>query len=180
MVKNHNKFSVYDCGLFLNSKWPHLGASPDGKVSCQCCSEWSDYVVKSLDFFKTCVLPEIMGKWYTKSRGSNSASPELASSNLPDSNLSFDGNVPSSSTNSNTPSTSGVSATSIASATTMKTYCYCNEPEDESRDMIGCDNSSCSIEWFHIDCLKIKSIPSGKWYCPDCQLLPKFKRARKQ
>ncbi len=103
---------------------------PDDKL-------WSDCVVKSLDFFKTCVLPEIMGKWYTKSRGSNSASSELTSSNLPDSNLSFDGNVPSSSTNSNTPpSTSGVSATSIASATTMKTYCYCNEPEDESRDMI--------------------------------------------
>ncbi len=33
MVKNHNRFSVYDCGLFLNSKWPHLGASPDGKGS---------------------------------------------------------------------------------------------------------------------------------------------------
>lgn len=264
MVKYHNKFVVNDCGLFLNPKWPHLGASPDGKISCQCCSEgvveikcpychrhdnlekslcdkqfclkkydngdvfldrehayyyqvqtqiflcnvdycdfvvctfpegqcepnihvervhpddklWSDCVVKSLDFFKTCVLPEIMGKWYTRShsvKASNSAPPELqaSSSNLSDSNFPNDGNTPSSSNLSDDGNTCGVNT-----STTVKTYCYCNEPEDESRDMIGCDNPSCSIEWFHIDCLKIKSIPSGKWYCPDCRLLPKFKRGK--
>ena len=24
------------------------------------------------------------------------------------------------------------------------------------------------IEWFHTACLRITSIPRGKWFCPDC------------
>ena len=27
-------------GLVLNPKWPHLGASPDGLVQCDCCGKW--------------------------------------------------------------------------------------------------------------------------------------------
>ena len=33
--------------------------------------------------------------------------------------------------------------------------------------MICCDNTKCPIVWFHKDCLKIVTIPTGKWYCPD-------------
>jgi len=36
---SHADFDVTDAGLFLNSKYPYLGASPDGKVSCVCCGE---------------------------------------------------------------------------------------------------------------------------------------------
>ncbi len=36
-----------------------------------------------------------------------------------------------------------------------------------SHDWVGC-----SIEWYHTTCLKIKSIPGGKWYCSTCRLLP--------
>ena len=39
MLKNHHEFSVADSGLSLNPKWPHLGASPDGVINCQCCSK---------------------------------------------------------------------------------------------------------------------------------------------
>ena len=35
----HADFDVADAGLFLNSKYPYLGSSPDGKVSCTCCGE---------------------------------------------------------------------------------------------------------------------------------------------
>ena len=37
--------------------------------------------------------------------------------------------------------------------------------------MICCDNDNCKITWFHLKRLKMseKSIPKGKWYCPDCQ-----------
>ena len=31
------RFSIGDSGLVLNPKWPHLGASPDGIVQCECC-----------------------------------------------------------------------------------------------------------------------------------------------
>jgi len=27
----------------------------------------------------------------------------------------------------------------------------------------------CPIEWFHIGCMGLSSIPKGKWYCPKCQ-----------
>ncbi len=55
------------------------------------------------------------------------------------------------------------------------TYCYCREPQCEGDEMTGCDNSNCKIEWFHVRCLKIKTIPTGKWYCPTCRNLPEFK-----
>ena len=46
--------------------------------------------------------------------------------------------------------------------------------------MIACENEECTIEWFHIECLMIKAIPKGKWYCPDCRkLLKKSMRASK-
>ena len=44
--------------------------------------------------------------------------------------------------------------------------------------MVACDNEDCSIEWFHTGCLRITTVPKGKWYCPDCRKLPKFKRKR--
>ena len=39
MLKSHQDFSVNDSGLCVNSKWPHLGASPDGLVTCYCCNK---------------------------------------------------------------------------------------------------------------------------------------------
>ena len=46
--------------------------------------------------------------------------------------------------------------------------------------MIACDNNYCTIEWFHLKCLKISSdsIPKGKWYCPDYRTLSQFSRSR--
>lgn len=51
-------------------------------------------------------------------------------------------------------------------------WCYCNEP---SREMILCDNKGCSIKWFHFTCLRI-IVPRGKWYSPSCRNLPKFNK----
>ena len=36
MEKHHHNFSVIECGLCLNAKWPFMGASPDGIVMCSC------------------------------------------------------------------------------------------------------------------------------------------------
>ena len=58
---------------------------------------------------------------------------------------------------------------SSSSTANVRLYCYCQVPEeDNSSEIIGCDNPNCSTEWFHTKCLKIISIPKGKWYCPDC------------
>jgi len=33
---NHSELSVTDSGLVINPKWPYIGASPDGIISCSC------------------------------------------------------------------------------------------------------------------------------------------------
>nr|XP_054755271.1 uncharacterized protein LOC129261235 [Lytechinus pictus] len=37
MQYTHENFSLHESGLVINPKYPHLGASPDGVVSCDCC-----------------------------------------------------------------------------------------------------------------------------------------------
>ena len=146
--KDHQNLQVSENGLFINPRWPHIGASPDGIVQCDCCDKhvleikcpyshredsiedavandrqfclikqgdsfqnhayyyqvqtqifvcdvpycdfclltfdssnkkpslyiehiernesfWDTCVVKSERFFNTCLLPEILGHWYT-------------------------------------------------------------------------------------------------------------------
>ena len=46
------------------------------------------------------------------------------------------------------------------------TWCYCKEAKGGS--MIGCENPSCSIKWFHMKCLRMRKQPKGKWFCPTC------------
>ncbi|KAG4302541.1 hypothetical protein PCK1_001125 [Pneumocystis canis] len=44
-------------------------------------------------------------------------------------------------------------------------YCFCNQVSYGR--MIACDNRNCEKEWFHWDCVRITSIPKGKWTCSD-------------
>jgi len=37
MARSHTNFKLERCGLIVNPKYPHLGASPDGLTSCDCC-----------------------------------------------------------------------------------------------------------------------------------------------
>ncbi len=43
--------------------------------------------------------------------------------------------------------------------------------ENKDDQLIGCDGDNCSVEWFHLKCLRIKRVPKGKWYCPDCRVV---------
>lgn len=45
-------------------------------------------------------------------------------------------------------------------------YCLCNQVS--YGEMICCDNTECTIEWFHYGCVGISEAPKGKWYCPQC------------
>lgn len=36
---DHSSFSLETTGLHVNPKYPHLGASPDGLISCSCCGK---------------------------------------------------------------------------------------------------------------------------------------------
>ncbi|KAI7901011.1 uncharacterized protein BX663DRAFT_487983 [Cokeromyces recurvatus] len=45
-------------------------------------------------------------------------------------------------------------------------YCYCNQVS--YGEMVACDNMNCEIEWFHLACVNLKTVPKGKWYCDYC------------
>ncbi|GHJ85868.1 hypothetical protein NliqN6_2270 [Naganishia liquefaciens] len=46
-------------------------------------------------------------------------------------------------------------------------YCFCQEKSHGQ--MIGCDNSACRFEWFHVKCMKLDpdKLPAT-WFCPEC------------
>ena len=230
----HGNVTLAKSGLVINPKWPYLGASPDGVVTCSCCGKgvlkikcpychrsedidalaadpksclvksadgsycldkthpyfyqvqaqificnakhcdfcmctfpsqttaslhverifpdqgfWDHCVQASARFFRTCLLPELLGRWYTR---------------------------PSSEQGTQTSPTAIDPASEEAE---RRLYCYCQQPEDGSKELIACYNPTCNIEWFHTQCLRIDSIPTGKWYCPDCRKLSKLKSSRK-
>ena len=51
-----------------------------------------------------------------------------------------------------------------------KLYCICRRPS--FGPMIGCDNPSCTFQWFHYPCVHITRAPKGKWFCEYCKIKP--------
>lgn len=46
-------------------------------------------------------------------------------------------------------------------------YCYCNQVA--YGEMVGCDGEDCEVEWFHLLCTGLTTLPKGKWYCDTCK-----------
>ncbi|KAL3890954.1 hypothetical protein ACJMK2_003223 [Sinanodonta woodiana] len=109
---------------------------------------WNEMCAKSKHIFVTAILPELIGKFYSR---------------LPNTNI-----LSASACNS---SRSGESETSSCN-TNEELWCFCNQVE--SGRMICCDNDKCKLKWFHYLCLGISCAPRGKWYCPDCRKLSQF------
>lgn len=95
---------------------------------------WDDCVRKASSFFIHGVLPEIMGKWFT--RPSTCVTTDMA----------IDGGDDDEEAGP---------------------WCFC-QSEVEST-LIGCDNSDCQIEWFHMSCVNLAVAPDGEWFCSNCQ-----------
>ncbi|SAM05948.1 hypothetical protein [Absidia glauca] len=55
-------------------------------------------------------------------------------------------------------------------------YCYCQQVS--FGEMVACDNADCDIEWFHLACVDLKTVPKGKWYCDNCTGKSKGKQRR--
>ena len=45
-------------------------------------------------------------------------------------------------------------------------YCTCQTVS--YGPMVACDNDTCPYEWFHMNCVGLKSVPNGEWFCPVC------------
>ena len=84
------------------------------------------------EFYKLCILPELLGKRYTCPRTSVQPPKELSMQTKED-----DGS------------------------------CHCKERKGV--DMVGCDSKSCTVTWFHLQCVELSAVPRGKWFCPACR-----------
>ena len=147
---------------------------------------WSECVPKAELFFRFCLLPELLGKWYTR-RGNTPAcshsEPTVAQGSVmattSEPTAQESGATASQVTVQENVATTSYNEESMdATASGEKLYCYCRGPEEGT--MIGCDNQNCKIEWYHLTCLRYTSAPKGKWYCPECRTLPEFSKSRKR
>ncbi|WAQ94131.1 YNG2-like protein [Mya arenaria] len=48
----------------------------------------------------------------------------------------------------------------------------------EYGEMVACVSNECRYEWFHFNCVGVKSVPKGQWFCPDCRKLRNLKRKK--
>lgn len=53
--------------------------------------------------------------------------------------------------------------------TTEEHFCVCRGLN--VGEMVSCDNPTCPFQWFHIECVGLKSVPSETWFCPYCTAL---------
>ncbi|CAC5418196.1 unnamed protein product [Mytilus coruscus] len=109
---------------------------------------WKEICDKSKHLFITAILPELIEKFY--SRLPNRQQP-VVNNNLCETESKSKDNE-------------------------EELWCFCAQVE--SGKMIYCDNEECPIQWFHYTCLGISCAPRGKWYCPDCRKLSKFRTKR--
>ena len=113
---------------------------------------WEQICTSAEKIFRIALLPELIGKFYSRLPGSGFPTGMLEEKKTTDENERKNGEE--------------------------ERWCYCDQVE--SGQMIACDNQNCKLGWFHFACLKLDAPPKSlKWYCPDCRKLPEFKRKRK-
>ena len=113
-----------------------FGGTEDSNAAIPSASSDSsvDWLERATNFFTCGVLPDILGKWCTKSRKYSSAESPQASGRLQQ-NSSQD------------------------------IWCFCRF--EESGEIIAYENKHCQIYVSIIPtCLRLKSIPRSKWFCP--------------
>ncbi|XP_065894857.1 uncharacterized protein [Dysidea avara] len=154
-------------------------------------SDFIDSAIHDVEpFIKLAILPELVGKWFSKqpimplqSSSSTAASGGASSST----SVSVDASVNQvDSTDSHitkVDATAGSRSNDVhnsSSSDEQEGYCYCGKGEDYD-NMICCDNKDCLIGWFHFSCLKMtkKDVPKGKYFCPDCHNQRSSKRSKK-
>ena len=136
-------------------------------------------------FIKLALLPELVGKWFSRqtvatttltdppSSSSNDNPPTTSSSNdsAPTTSSSNDSAPTTPSSNDSPPTTSSSNNTCSTTPSTTDTcdsntevWCFCKQGESYG-EMIGCDNPQCTIQWFYLFCSKLEQhqIPRGKW-----------------
>ena len=108
-------------------------------------------LMKAKQFFQVAVLPELLGRWFSRPLSEYKTSSALTiTCTAPTIATSFE-------------------ASGLVNTNQLTKYCFCQQ---EYGEMVGCDNSTCLYQWFQLECLKLTALPkSSKWYCPECRKL---------
>ncbi len=197
MAKHHVSFEVKEAGLFVNPNAPHLGASPDGMVFCDCCDCGSleikcPYSVRD-DTPTLASYFERNGDKYTLSKKHNyyyQIQGQIAilecsycdfvcwtPHGLNIERIYLDTDF----ITAMMPKLDKFFVTVIlpevlsgcnqqADQTTGK-FCFCQQ--GESGKMISCDSTDCKFVWFHYSCVNLSTDfepdEEEEWLCPDCR-----------
>ena len=112
---------------------------------------WLENLALVKQFYKTVILPELLGKFFSR--------PPLNQVSHAQAEVG--------------------SQVKASTDGTSQTFCYCEGPDEGQ--MVGCDNPDCQYQWFHLECLGLKSEPKSKhWYCPDCRKYPEFQTKKRK
>ena len=156
-------------------------------------TDFVDNAIKEAEpFIKLAILPELVGKWFSRQTVAANIDSTQTASTITDNALTSSTSTNTAQntfvstnsiqTTSRSVSTESALTTSTSSDNTQATFastdpddadaevwCFCKQGESYG-DMIGCDNPQCTIQWFHLSCLKLEQhqVPRGKWYCPLC------------
>ena len=115
------------------------------------CDLWEEICKRSSTFFKRAVLPELVGKYFSRLHPATLAAVDA-------------------------PST----CKSTLVNDDEELFCVCQTPHDENAKYIGCDNGDCKLKWCHFQCMGINRVPKGKWYCTEYRMLPQFSSSKKR
>lgn len=129
-------------------------------------SIWQKCIGGAKLFFELCVLPELLGKYYTRPRPIEQSASQLQK-DLP--------NFVSSGAVLNDGASAASSSGKVAST---YPFCYCKQNLHGVK-MIRCEHELCSVQWVHYTCAGITRKPRCKWYCAYCDKLV-AKRGRKR
>jgi putative phage-type endonuclease len=228
MMESHENVCLESSGFIISTKFPFIGASPDGVFSCDCCGKatvevkcpfnlrnegldkcdylvtddsgdkclktnhqyyyqiqtqlgcsnlefgyfivwtendihveqimfdqvvWEKITFSAKNIFNAGILPELVGKYYTRFPTlSQTLKPTASCSTPPKSVLS---------------AVCSNSSRDDQSNESKELYCFCQK--EAYGKMIACDNQNCNNEWFHYQCVGIKRKPRGDWYCKECK-----------
>lgn len=116
-------------------------------------SFWESCLRKAQEFFHKVCLPELICGYYTRDTSTPEATRVLAVNTEP---------APA----------QAPKRPRMSKKTTKKNkenvWCVCGGPEIDT--MVLCDNSSCTIQWFHLTCvgLDADSAKENSWFCDAC------------
>ena len=199
MRHQHQSFECYPVGLVVNPEYPHLGASPDGAVSCLCCGSGlleikcpykyknhHPHDISDASFYLHRNGEHICLKethdYYMQVQGQMAICQKDYSDfvcwtlkNLHIERILFDPSVFSRIKPSLIRFFQSVVLPELLTHaihdgdSENQTYCICGG--EEHGRMVACDNTQCTVEWFHYSFVGIMRKPRGKWYCPYCSKL---------